>query len=68
MPNKFQTAISEIARARKRIKTARKTLDKSDAVLNKSSKLLRQKGVRPYRKRTIPVTAIQSQKDVANLH
>lgn len=67
MPNKFQTTIAEIVRARKRIKTARKTLDKSDAVLNKASKLLKAKGVRPYRRREVP-SASHQHKAVANIN
>lgn len=63
MSNKYQSAIAEIKRAQKRIKTAKKTLDKSDAVLTKSARLLKEKGVRPYRRRL--TTTMPDQKTVA---
>ncbi len=43
--------LEEIAQAKEQIKGARKTLRHSETVLNLSAVLLRQSGVRPYRKR-----------------
>lgn len=54
MSNRFQEAISEIARARKTNLTVRKRLEKHDQVLEMAARLLRESGVRPYVKRDKP--------------